>query len=590
MSRQIDRPRDDSNEPALEETRRVDTVDSVHDDTSDAAAEDTALWTDDAAAAVRSAEEGTGKTGRTILLIALATLAAAACIVGYFWMTSETAVAGYDDQTQILDDGNYYEGVSIMGANVSGMDVEQAREVVDAKVKSDMAAMSVVYTVQDDQYELGADELGASIDTEQLLQDALAYGRTGTFAERQSQIADARTSGKDFVTPYTYNEETIKAAVAEDLAPLAATAKNATVEIKTTSDEARKITDYEIEIVDGQAGIGVDEDKLAAELMTAAQSGATSPVAAEVITVEPAIKREDLEGQYTVRGVYSTKYADSAEGRRYNIWKMADVINGVEIQPGETWSINEEAGPRTYALGWKGAPGISDGEYQEEAGGGICQVSSTLYNAVLRAEVSVAERTHHSWPLSYVPGGLDATISTGAPDFKITNNLDVPIYIATRCSGEGDRTVEVAIIGPAIGDGLTRDFYSELVRTTPAGSAIRVADSSLPSGVSRTVIGAHEGKTYNIYKRLLDANGNQVGETELYMTDTYAPKPAKIRVGTGSARQASTPEPVADPEPVQEAEQSPSEGGGASDDSNGGGEEAQGGYEEPAEQSDNAEG
>ncbi|HBU13224.1 MAG TPA: vanomycin resistance protein VanB, partial [Clostridiales bacterium] len=100
-----------------------------------------------------------------------------------------------------------------------------------------------------------------------------------------------------------------------------------------------------------------------------------------------------------------------------NIWKMSDIINGVKVEPGETWSINEEAGPRTYNLGWQGAPGISDGEYKEEAGGGICQVSSTLYNAVLRAELEIVERKHHSWPLDYIDGGLDATISTGAPDF-----------------------------------------------------------------------------------------------------------------------------------------------------------------------------
>lgn len=554
MSRQIDNPGNHAGGSSIEETRRIDTLDSVHDAPAEGVSGDTALW--DEAAVLETHEKS--HTGRTVLLVLLIVFAAAACVLGYFWLTQETAIAGYDDQTQILDDGNYYQGVSILGVDVSGMSLDQAREVVNEKVQTDMNAMSVVYTVEDESYELGAKELGASIDVDALLQDALAYGRTGSFADRQSKIADARNSGKDFVSPYSYDGEAIAAAVKEDLEPLAQTAKDATVEIKTVSDEANKITDYEIAFTDEQSGIAVDEEKLVSDLLIAANAGAKQPVAAKIIERDPEVTKADLEAKYAVRSTYSTEYGSSAEGRRYNIWKMADVINGVEIKPGDTWSINDEAGPRTYELGWKGAPGISDGEYQEEAGGGICQVSSTLYNAVLRGEITVAERTHHSWPLTYVPGGLDATISTGAPDFKITNNLDVPIYIATRCDGEGDRTVEVSIIGPKIEDGLTRDFYSELVKTTPAGSAITVSDSSLPSGETRTIIGAHEGKTYNVYKRLLDENGNQVGETELYMVDTYAPKPAKIRVGTGSYYYEPEPEPeeVYEEPPAEEPEPS----------------------------------
>lgn len=551
MSRQIDNPRHDYNdETPFEETRRVETIDSVvqNDDNK----EDTAIWDQDipeitADGTVSRRHSG----GHTALLVSLIVLAAAACIAGYFWLTSETATAGYDDHTQILDDGNFYQGISILGVDVSGMSMDEAREIVNEKVKSDMGAMSVVYTVNDDQYELGAQELGASMDVDALLQDAMAYGRTGSFADRQAKITDARNAGKDFVSAFTYNDDTIAAAVDEDLAPLADTAKDAQVEIATSSDEASKKTGWEITYTDAQPGIAVDEDKLVTDIMAAAEAGTAAPIAAVVTTREPEVTREELEGQYAVRAKYKTEFGSSAEGRRYNIWKMSDVINGVRIDPGDTWSINEEAGDRTYELGWKGAPGISDGQYQEEAGGGICQVSSTLYNAVLRAEVKVAERTHHSWPLTYVPGGLDATISTGAPDFKITNNLDVPIFLAATCDGEGARTVEVSIIGPPLEDGLTRDFYSELVKTTPAGSAVRVSDSSIPAGETRTIIGAHEGKTYNVYKRLLDANGNQVGESELYMVDTYAPKPAKIGVGTGSYR---APEPEYEPEPEQESE------------------------------------
>lgn len=473
------------------------------------------------------------KKKHTGLWVTIAAACAAACFGGYFFLNADRAVAAYDDQTQILDDGTFFQGVSVTGVDVSGMTMDEARQAIQEEAAARIADISVTYTVEGEEYTLGAEELGTALDTESVLNKAMELGRVGPFSKRHGEIATARNRGTDFQIAYTYDDKKIDAAVSEDLAHLADTARDAEVKLETTADEGSKTTGYRLIFTDEEAGIGVDQEKLVTEILTAAQNGESGPIAADVHVVEPRVTREDLEKMYTPRAVYSTAFSGSAEGRRYNIWKMSSIINGVEIQPGEIWSINEEAGPRTYALGWKGAPGISDGVYQEEAGGGICQVSSTLYNAVLRAEVDVAERTHHSWPLDYVPGGLDATISTGAPDFKIRNNLDVPIFLAVRCDGESARKVEVAIIGPEIGDGLTRDFYSELVATGGTGGTVEVYDSSLPSGSRQTLIRAHPSKTYNIYKRYLDEDGNQVGETELFMVDRYEAKPAKVRVGTG---------------------------------------------------------
>lgn len=478
-----------------------------------------------------AAEES--RKGHPALWVTLGAILTVACMGAYFVLSTPKAVAAYDAQTQILDDGTFFEGVSVTGVDVSGMTMDEARQAIQEQANEEMKDISVTYSVEGDEYTLTGEQLGAAIDTEAVLNKALELGRLGPFGKRRSEIATARERGTNFEIAFTYDPDRIAESVAADLAPLADTAKDATVKLVTTADEGGKTTGYSITYTDEQEGIGVEQEKLVADILKAAQDGSTETVVAETMPVAPTVTREMLEGTYGVRGVYETSYADSAEGRRYNIWKMSDIINGVRIDPGDTWSINEEAGPRTYDRGWKGAPGISDGAYQTEAGGGICQVSSTLYNAVLRAEVDVAERTHHSWPLGYVPGGLDATISTGAPDFKIHNNLDVPIYIGVTCDGESSRKVKVAIIGPEIGDGLTRDFYSELISTTGGGGVETVYDSSLPSGSRQTIIQAHPGKTFRIYKRYLDEDGNQVGDSEVYMTDTYAPKPAKVRVGTG---------------------------------------------------------
>jgi len=218
----------------------------------------------------------------------------------------------------------------------------------------------------------------------------------------------------------------------------------------------------------------------------------------------------------------------------YNIWKAADAINGMEVMPGETWSFNDAIGERTYENGWLGAPGIGDGVYKEMAGGGVSQVATTLYNAVLSSELEIVEKTAHAWPIDYVAGGLDATVSSGAPDFVFRNNLDVPVYILADCDGEEAREITVSILRPAFEDGYARVFSSELVETVENEKEEYTPDPTLPEGTTVQVIGAHQGKTFQIYKALVDADGYVVKQNE-FDEVTYNPLPAKFKVGTGEA-------------------------------------------------------
>ena len=485
------------------------------------------------------------KAPKGLVIGVVAAAVAVGGFFGYAYLSDGTPLFGVsnaavEDTNLIHDDGRIYPGVKLAGVDLSGMTKDEAAQAVNSAVQSEIANLSINYTIDGETYTLTGADVGAQILIEKELEEAINYGRTGTFEERMTAITTAAEQGYEIPTEIMFDEAAVKTAVEANGNLKIQEAQNASVEMNKISDESKKITDMEMSYVAEQAGREVNEDALIADILTSLESGEYNEVTAEIIEVQPEITLENIEGLYTERGIFKTNYSSSAEGRRYNIWKMSDIINGVKIEPGETWSINDEAGPRTYELGWKGAPGINEGVYKEEAGGGICQVSSTLYNAVLRAEVEVVDRSHHSWPLDYVDGGLDATISTGAPDFVIKNNYDVPIYIIARCDGEDSRTVEVAIYGPPYEDGLTRDFSSELIETFGGEPAITIADSSLPAGQTSTIIQEHKGKKYNVYKHLIDADGNEVSK-ELYYVDTYAYKPAQIRVGTGAA----APDPAA---------------------------------------------
>ena len=495
------------------------------------------------------------KRGAKVAITVAACVAIVAGVLTFLYFDSERSLAA-DEEIAIRDNGTIYQGVSALDADLSGLTLEEARPVLQQAAEDKLNNGSISYTVGEEEYTLGREELGAAADVETALSAAILYGRQGSFAERMEQITAAEQNGAQIDLPITYDEQKILQALEASKGDMDVEPADAAVEMTKVSDEESKITDMEITFTDHVVGYGVDRQRLAADIYAAVSAGNFETIAAHREEVLPAITSESIQSTYAEIGAFSTSYASSAQGRRFNIWKMSDIINGVKVEPGETWSINEEAGPRTYNLGWQGAPGISDGEYKEEAGGGICQVSSTLYNAVLRAELEIVERKHHSWPLDYIDGGLDATISTGAPDFKFKNNYDVPIYIIARADGEDARTVEVAIYGPARTDGYTIDFRSESTGSWGGGGTVEVPDPTMAAGTTRQIIQAHPGRSFDVYKQWKDASGNVVRE-ELYYKDVYDPKPAKVAVGTAAAAPIvpveEAPAPVVEqPAPVEE--------------------------------------
>ena len=493
---------------------------------------------------------------KVLFAVIIAAAAAAAVLVWLFFGPSKT-LSG-DDVRQIVDNGTFYEGVSMEGIDLSGKTMEEARPELEAKIEEALKDISIDYKVNDSVYTLTGTELGAAVDVDEALRAAMLYGREGTFAERLAAVDAAKTQGVEIELPVTYDKAAILASIQANDANINIPAQNAAVVVNKLRDEDKLYSDAEIGYQEEVTGLEVNDEELAEAIYAQLEQDNFEPVTANTQVTQPELTIDQIKETYAVIGDFETKYASSDYGRRYNIWKMADIINGVEILPGETWSINEEAGPRTYSRGWKGAPGISNGEYKEEAGGGICQTSSTLYGAVLRAEVKVVDRSHHSWPLEYVPGGLDATISTGAPDFVIQNNYDVPIYIISKCDGQDARTIRIQIYGPKFEDGLRREFTSELIDTFGGGKVQYIDDPSLPDGTEQTIIKEHIGKKYQTYKHYYDTEGNLV-KTEKFSIETYDNKPAKIRRGTGAPTPtpAPTPETPATPTPAPTPEPAP---------------------------------
>jgi vancomycin resistance protein YoaR len=165
-------------------------------------------------------------------------------------------------------------------------------------------------------------------------------------------------------------------------------------------------------------------------------------IALELDEVEPFIKTEDIENIDTILGEYSTYYSPGDRGD--NIWIAANAISDKIVKTGWEFSFNTTVGPRTWDAGYKPAGVIINGKPDVDYGGGVCQVSSTLYNAILLAGLTPTERTPHFFQSSYIGYGRDATVADGQIDFKFRNDLPHPVYIKAFASGS---TLNVCVLG-----------------------------------------------------------------------------------------------------------------------------------------------
>lgn len=169
----------------------------------------------------------------------------------------------------------------------------------------------------------------------------------------------------------------------------------------------------------------------------------------------PEIADEDAYFQ-DVLGHCETPHGDN-ENRNGNLRKACGMLDGLVLQPGQELSYNEALGPRTKELGWLPAPAYSGTKLVDSPGGGICQVSSTLYLASVYSELTIVERRNHGYPVSYIPLGMDATVSWGFADLKIRNDSPMPVKIQAE---ESDGYVRISILGTE-----TRDYDVEMSYT-----------------------------------------------------------------------------------------------------------------------------
>jgi vancomycin resistance protein YoaR len=286
-------------------------------------------------------------------------------------------------------------------------------------------------------------------------------------------------------------------------------------------------------------GLAIDPLALQQQLQDAVTSGDNNVVIP--LTSQPTgPTKASLDQIQDVVSAFTTRFPVSKRDRNTNIRIASSKINGFVMMPGDTFSFNTVVGKRTIEDGFKTAPVFKNGKHDMGVGGGICQVSSTLYNAALFANLQIVERHNHSMPVAYLPVGRDATVDYGSLDLAFKNNLTTPIALSSDYEA-GKLTFRIlGTKNPA----LSVSIDSSDASTWDVGTQ-RVFDRNMPAGKTKVIDKGSRGHSIKTY-RVVCMNGVQVAREALGRS-FYKGSVRQIAVGTMPATSAPSPAPVATP-------------------------------------------
>lgn len=325
----------------------------------------------------------------------------------------------------------------------------------------------------------------------------------------------AETSATPVLEAYIVAEK-----VAEDLTPMVEDIGQA------AQDASFSVSNGHVTIVPAKNGLAADPADLAMRLTGVLASTADRRAELTMRSIEPELTTAEAEamGIKERLGTFTTDFDSSNKPRVHNIHLLADTLDGTLVAPGEVFSFNDTTGERTAAKGYQAAGAIVSGEIVPQIGGGICQVGTTVFNAVFFSGLPVVERRNHSLYISHYPKGRDATINWGGPDFKFKNDTDHYVLVATSHTAG---SITVSIYGTNPGYTVTYDTgpWTNVIPPTVK----TVEDDTLPVGARVVESTGQSGRTIVVTRHVL-LNGTEV-RTDTFKS-VYRATQEVVRVGT----------------------------------------------------------
>ena len=435
-------------------------------------------------------------------------------------------------------DGTICEGVTVEHVAVGGMTKDQAMEAVSEETEK-RGRQVLEVEVNDSVVTTTLAEVGYTFSAEEFLDEAMKVGRRGNLIENYKEIKETRKTGVSFGVNRQMDEKVLKKFVKKKCKKMCTSAQNAQVSMENG----------EFVYTDSQEGVTLDVAATVENIQKAVSEAKDDTSAIRVVAVEvekPKISKETAERCKDKIGSFSTTFNAGNVNRSKNVANAARLISGSVLYPGETFSVHDAISPLTEENGYYAAASYNQGK-EDTLGGGVCQVSTTLYNAVLRAELEVVERSPHSMVVSYVKPSMDAAIAGDYKDFKFKNNTDVPIYIQ---GGTYSGTLYFNIYGEETrSEDRTVTFESEVTDTIEPGADKITYDKTKPESYTSVTQEAHTGYKAILWK-IVDENGKE-SKTQVN-SSTYAASPRYVT--KGAKKEEAKPEETKSPKVNKKSE------------------------------------
>ena len=413
------------------------------------------------------------------------------CAAGVFLSALITTYAYADRPVASSTDQTIASGVHVEGVDLSGMSLEEASAALQNKV-NEMASTAITLNMGENVITTSLADMGYSCTNLDIVNRLTGIGKSGNIVERYKLQKDLENNNVDYPLEFTVDEEKVRTFVSGCNA------------YNTDPVEGQLLigSDGYPYVEGGTDGITLKEAESTQAVTSAIENwtGGEISVDLAVDVSRPDVSRDTLSLVKDVLGQATTDYSASSAARAINVQNGCALINGTLLWPGDEFSVTRAVTPFSAENGYEPAPTYEENRTVDSYGGGICQVSTTLYNAALKAEMDITARSNHTMMVGYVEPSKDAAIAEGSMDMCFVNNTDAPIYIEGYCSGG---QITFVIFGHETRpENRTLQFTSKVLATMQPEGFSLYPDATQPVGYVLQTQSPHTGYQAELWKEI----------------------------------------------------------------------------------------
>lgn len=416
------------------------------------------------------------------------------------------------------------EGVYAGDISLSGMTVEEAKEAIIEYVNSLQDVEITLIAADEQEVVVTGAELGITWANTDMVEEAITLGSQGNIVQRYKSLKDLEHENKIYPIELDFDITAIDAILAERCSKYD----------KPAVDMGLVLENGVFSTKEGQIGYQLDVETsidTVYDYLVDEWDHQACAIELDVVVTQPRGTAEELLQVKDVLGSFSTGYTSSGANRSANVENGARLINGVTLYPGDEFSTHELVAPFTEKNGYYMASSYVSGKVVDSLGGGICQVSTTLYNAVLLAELEVTERHNHSMIVTYVEPSADAAIAeSSGKDFRFVNNTEYPVYVESYTTANKQLVVNIYGVETRE-EGRTIQYVSEVLETISPSADVITVDEGQRLGIV-TISSAHTGYKAKLWKVVL-VDGVEISR-EVVNSSGYKMTPRSATVGVAT--------------------------------------------------------